>query len=106
MPQGPNILEYRKQQKNFAMKTSMQMIQRSLFSDNYFENKYIIIIIIITIIITIITITIIPLGRSRRRCEDNITMELEEIGINAGNWVASTQDRDYWRALVNAALNL
>ena len=33
-------------------------------------------------------------------------MDLEEIGINPGNWVDSTQDRDYWRALVNAALNL
>ena len=33
-------------------------------------------------------------------------MDLEEICINAGNWVDSTQDRDYWRALVNAALNL
>ena len=32
-------------------------------------------------------------------------MDLEEIGINAGNWVDSAQDRDYWRALVNAALN-
>ena len=30
----------------------------------------------------------------------------EEIGINAGNWVGSAQDRDYWRALVNAALHL
>jgi len=30
----------------------------------------------------------------------------EEIGINAGNWVHLAQDRDYWRALVNAALNL
>ena len=47
-----------------------------------------------------------PLGRPRRRWEDNITMDLEEIGINAGNWVNSAQDRDYWRALVNAALNL
>ena len=33
-------------------------------------------------------------------------MALEEIGINAGNWVDSAQDRDYWRDLVNAALNL
>ena len=41
----------------------------------------------------------------RRRWEDNIRMNLEEIGINAGTWVDSTQDRDYWRALVNAALN-
>jgi hypothetical protein len=46
------------------------------------------------------------LGRPRRRCEDNIRMDLEEIGINAGNWVNSAQERDYWRALVNAALNL
>ena len=47
-----------------------------------------------------------PLGRSRRRWEDNIRMDLEEISINAGNWVDSAQDRNYWRALVNAALNL
>ena len=46
-----------------------------------------------------------PLGRPRRRWEDNIRMDLEEIG-NAGNWIDSAQDRDYWRALVNAALNL
>ena len=47
-----------------------------------------------------------PLGRPKRRWEDNIRMDLEEIGINAGNWVDLAQDRDYWRALVNAALNL
>ena len=47
-----------------------------------------------------------PLGRSRSRWEDIIRMDLEEIGIIAGNWVRSAQDRDYWRALVNAALNL
>ena len=46
------------------------------------------------------------MGRPRRRWEDNIRMDLEEIIINAGNWVDSAQDRDYWRALVNAALNL
>ena len=45
-------------------------------------------------------------GRPRRRLEGNIRMDLEEIGINAGNWVDSAQDRNYWRALVNAALNL
>ena len=33
-------------------------------------------------------------------------MDLKEIGINMRNWVDSTQDRGYWRALVNAALNL
>ena len=42
-----------------------------------------------------------PLGRPRRSWED-----LEEIGVNAGYWVDSAQDRDYWRALVNALLNL
>ena len=47
-----------------------------------------------------------PLGRPRRRWEDNIGMDLEEIGINAGNWVDLAKDRDYWRALVNATLNL
>ena len=46
------------------------------------------------------------LGRPRCRWEDNIRMDLEEIGINVGNCVDSTQDRDCWRALVNAALNL
>ena len=46
------------------------------------------------------------LGRPRRRWEDNIRMDFEEIGISAGNWVDSAQDRNYWRALVNAALNL
>ena len=46
-----------------------------------------------------------PLGRPRRRSEDNIRMNLEEIGINAGIWVDSAQDRNYWRALVYAALS-
>jgi len=48
------------------------------------------------------------LGRSRLivRWEDNIRMDLEEIGINTRNWVVSAQDRDYWIHLVNAALNL
>ena len=46
------------------------------------------------------------LGRPRRRWEHYIRMELEEIGINVGNWVDSVQDRNYWRALVNAPLNL
>jgi hypothetical protein len=41
-----------------------------------------------------------PLGRPRRRWEDNIRMDLKEIGINTRNWVDSAQDRDYWRAPV------
>ena len=40
-----------------------------------------------------------PLGRPRRRWEDNIRMVLEEIGINAGNWVDLAQDCDYWSPL-------
>ena len=47
-----------------------------------------------------------PLVRPRRRWEDNIRIDLEQIRINADNWVDSAQDRDYWRALVNVALNL
>ena len=46
------------------------------------------------------------MGRLRRRWEDNIRMDLEEIGINAGNWVDSAQDRNFRRALVNAPLSL
>ena len=41
----------------------------------------------------------------RYRWEDNIIMDLKKIGINMRNWVDLTQDRDYWRTLVNAALN-
>ena len=47
-----------------------------------------------------------PLGRPRCIWEDNIRMDLKEIGINTRNCVDSAQDRNYWRALVNAALNL
>ena len=47
-----------------------------------------------------------PLGRLSPRWEDNTRMNLEEIGINAGNWVDSAQDRNCWRALGNVALNL
>ena len=46
------------------------------------------------------------LRRPRRRWENNITIELKEIGINTRNWIDSAQDRDYWRAFVNTALNL
>ena len=51
-------------------------------------------------------LTVKPLGRPRRRWEVYIRMDLKEIGINTKKWVDSVQDRDYWRALVNAALNL
>ena len=48
----------------------------------------------------------IPLGRPRRRWEDNIRMGLKEIAMHMRNWVDSAEDRGYWRALENAALNL
>ena len=51
-------------------------------------------------------VVLVPVGRLRHRWEDDIRMDLEEIDINAGNWVDSAQDRDYWRDLVNVALNL
>ena len=48
-----------------------------------------------------------PTGK-RPRCkwEDTVRMDLKETGINMRNWIDSAQDRDYWRGLVNAALNL
>ena len=45
-------------------------------------------------------------GRPRRGWEDNNRIYIKEIGINTRNWVNSAQDRDYWRAFVNVALNL
>ena len=48
----------------------------------------------------------IPLERHKRGWEDNIRMYFKEIGINARNLVDSAQDRNYWRALVIAAVNL
>ena len=47
-----------------------------------------------------------PLGTSRRRWKDNIRKNFKEIGIMTRNRVDSTQYIDYWRAFVNAALNL
>ena len=47
-----------------------------------------------------------PTGRPRTRWEDSIRMDFKEIGIYTRNCVDSAQDRDYWRALVNAALDL
>jgi hypothetical protein len=46
------------------------------------------------------------LGRPRRRREDNIKMDLREIGFGDVDWIHWAQDRDRWRALVNTAMNL
>ena len=45
-----------------------------------------------------------PLGRPRRRWEDNIKMDLWEVG-GGGDWMELAQDRDRWRALVNTVMN-
>jgi hypothetical protein len=47
-----------------------------------------------------------PLGRPRRRWEDNIKMDLREIGFGDVDWINLVQDRDRWRAVVNTAINL
>ena len=47
-----------------------------------------------------------PLMRPRCRWKDSIRMRLKEIGVNTRNWVNSVQNRDHWRALVNAKLNV
>jgi hypothetical protein len=47
-----------------------------------------------------------PLGRPRRRWEDNIRMGLREIGWDGMDWIDLAQDRDQWRALVNTVMNL
>jgi hypothetical protein len=47
-----------------------------------------------------------PLGRPRHRREDNIKMDLREIGIDGANWIQLAQDRVQWRAFVNTVMNL
>jgi hypothetical protein len=47
-----------------------------------------------------------PLGRPRHRWEDNIKMDLGEIGFGDVDWIHLAQDRDRWRALVNMVMNL
>ena len=46
-----------------------------------------------------------PLGRPRRRWEDNIKMDLEEVGRDCGDWMDLNQDRDSLRALVSTVMN-
>ena len=47
-----------------------------------------------------------PLGRSRRRWEDNIKIGLQEVGCEGMDWIEMAQDKDSWRALVNAVMKL
>jgi hypothetical protein len=47
-----------------------------------------------------------PLGRPRRRWEDGIRMDLRETGMGGVDWIRLAQDRDWWRAVVSAVINL
>jgi hypothetical protein len=47
-----------------------------------------------------------PLGRPRRRWEDGIRMDLRETGLGGVDWTRLAQDRDQWRAVVSAVMNL
>ena len=47
-----------------------------------------------------------PLGRPRRRWEDNIKVGLQEVGCEGMDWIELAQDKDRWRALVTAVMNL
>jgi hypothetical protein len=47
-----------------------------------------------------------PLGRPRRRWEDGIRMDLREIGLGGVDWIRLSHDRDRWRAVVSAVMNL
>jgi hypothetical protein len=47
-----------------------------------------------------------PLGRHRRRWEDNIKMDLREVRIYGANWIRLAEDRVQWRAFVNTVMNL
>ena len=46
-----------------------------------------------------------PLGRPRRRWEDNIKMDLQVLGRGYGDWMEMAQDRDRWRAIVGTVMN-
>jgi len=48
----------------------------------------------------------IPLGRPRHRWEDNIKMDLQEVGGGCGDWMELTRDKDSWRAFVSTVMNL
>ena len=47
-----------------------------------------------------------PFGKIRRRWEDNIKMDLREVGCDPGEWIDLAEDRDHWRAYIRAVMNL
>jgi hypothetical protein len=47
-----------------------------------------------------------PLGRPRHKWEDNIRMDIQEVGCGGMDWIGLAQDRDRWRPILNAVMNL
>ena len=47
-----------------------------------------------------------PLGRPRRRWEDNIRLDRQKVGCGSMDWIEMAHDRDRWRSFVNAVMNL
>jgi hypothetical protein len=47
-----------------------------------------------------------PLGRYRHRREDNIKMDIQDVGVGSSGWIELAQDRDRWQAFVNAIMKL
>jgi hypothetical protein len=55
--------------------------------------------------VQVVQMSLLPRGRPRRRWEDNIKMDLQVVECGGMDWIVLAQDRDRWRALVNAVMN-
>ena len=96
---------YKTNSMNYGTPTFNAAFKRALLQSLFWTESIQFLLSVLTKLFSKIYYNI-DLGRPRRSWDDNIRMDLEQIGISAGNWIGSAQDRDYWRALVNVALNL
>jgi len=70
------------------------------------------IILLLLLFVVVVVVVVVaaegkrPLGRPRRRWEDNIKVDLQEVGGDCGDWLELAQDRDRWRAFVSTVMNL
>jgi hypothetical protein len=78
--------------------TNKYELGRAYSTDVYMRSAY--------IILVEISLGKSPLGRSRRRCEDNLKMDLTEIGWECVDWIYLAEHRDRWRSFVNTVMNL